>query len=339
MGWVLQFSASAPVLLTRGRRMPWGGSAGGAAGRSRTRSVDPGRIRRLARARLLRLPVLREARELRAEVRAEVRDCLSGEHLLLGDHPLRAAPTDESDDPVQQRRDAVLEADDVDEVDGQPEDPGEEPAELRLAHRRHGREPRDRRHRALVADLAGPSGPSPLQTADDLLRGVAPTLDGDLRDARQSLQGHHVADDVDLGVAGQGEVVLDLDATGPVERSARLFGELATERRGADACGPHLADGLDALTPTVTELHLDAGRVDVDDLGAEAHLDAHVGQSLDGPVAELLPERAEHSRRGVEQDDARLGGVDASEVALEGAPGQLGDLAGHRDAGRARADD
>ncbi len=120
---------------------------------------------------------------------------------------------------------------------------------------------------------------------------------------------------------------------------ARLVGELATERRGADARGPHLADRLDALAPAVAVLHLDAGRVDVDDLGAEAHLDPHLGQALDGAVAELLAERAEHRRRGVEQDDARLRRVDAPEVALEGAPGQLGDLAGHLDAGRAGADD
>ncbi len=113
----------------------------------------------------------------------------------------------------------------------------------------------------------------------------------------------------------------------------------APERRGADAGGPHLAHGLDALAPAVGVLDLDAGRVDVDDLGAEAHLDAHVGQALDGAVAELLAERAEHRRGGVEQDDARLGRVDAAEVALEGAPGELGDLAGHLDAGRARADD
>ena len=67
-----------------------------------------------------------------------------------------------------------------------------------------------------------------------------------------------------------------------------------------------LHDRLDALAPAVGVLHLDAGRVDVDDLGAEAHLDPHVGQAPDGAVAELLAERAEHRRGGVEQDDARL---------------------------------
>ena len=86
-------------------------------------------------------------------------------------------------------------------------------------------------------------------------------------------------------------------------------------------------------------LDLDAGRVDVDDLGAEPHLDAHLGEAADRAVAELLAERAEHRGSRVEQDDAGLGGVDAPEVALEGAPRQLGDLTGHLDARRAGADD
>ena len=47
-------------------------------------------------------------------------------------------------------------------------------------------------------------------------------------------------------------------------------------------------------------------------------------------------ERAEHRRSRVEQDDPGLGRVDAAEVSLEGAPCQLGDLAGHLDARRAR---
>src|SRR3954453_3267490 len=42
---------------------------------------------------------------------------LSTEHLLLGGDALGATPAQEADEPVQEGRHAVLEADDVDEVD------------------------------------------------------------------------------------------------------------------------------------------------------------------------------------------------------------------------------
>jgi hypothetical protein len=46
-----------------------------------------------------------------------------------------------------------------------------------------------------------------------------------------------------------------------------------------------------------------------------------------GAVAELLPERRQDLRSGVEQDDPRLGRVDVAEVAAQGAVRELGDLA------------
>ena len=43
----------------------------------------------------------------------------------------------------------------------------------------------------------------------DLLGGEACSLDGDLGDPGEVVERHHVADDVDLGVAGEGEVGQD----------------------------------------------------------------------------------------------------------------------------------
>ena len=56
-------------------------------------------------------------------------------------------------------------------------------------------------------------------------------------------------------------------------------------------------------------LDLDAARVDVDDHGAELDLDAELLQLVRGLGAELLAERRQHLRGGVDQDDCGPGGV------------------------------
>ena len=58
-----------------------------------------------------------------------------------------------------------------------------------------------------------------------------------------------------------------------------------------------------------------------------------------GRAAEPLTEGRQHGVDGVDEDDPRLGRVDPAEVVLQGAVGQLGDLPGHLDTGRAGADD
>ena len=86
-------------------------------------------------------------------------------------------------------------------------------------------------------------------------------------------------------------------------------------------------------------LHDEAALVDVGDHLAEPDLDAALLQRPLGRLAELGAERRQHLAGGVEQDDPRLAGVDAAEVLAQRAVGELGDLAGHLDPGRAGADD
>ena len=240
---------------------------------------------------------------------------------------------------MEQCRDAVLEAGDVDEVDREPHQPGDDAGEPQLADHRDRAEAADDRHRALVEVVERLLRRLALDPAVDLLGGVLRTLDRDLRDAREVVEADHVADDEHLGVAGEGEVGVDADAAGAVERGAGLVGQRLGQRRGLHAGGPDLGDGVDALGAAVLELHLDAALVDVGHHRAEDHLDAELLQLGLGPLAELLAERRQDLRRGVEQDHARLARVDRPEVALERAVGELGDLAGHLDPGRAGADD
>src|SRR5450759_229126 len=76
-------------------------------------------------------------------------------YLLTGDGTFGAPAADEADRPVQQRGDALFEADQVEQVDDQPEQPGDEPGETEPADAGYGGEPRDRRHAPLVDILEG----------------------------------------------------------------------------------------------------------------------------------------------------------------------------------------
>ena len=136
-----------------------------------------------------------------------------------------------------------------------------------------------------------------------------------------------------------GQVLLDVDAPGAVDLGAGLVGDHLAERGGGDSGGPDLGHGLDATDRAVLVLDLDAGAVDLGDHGAELDLDAALLEAGAGLAAEAVTEGGQHLRRSVEQDDAGVPRVDVAELVRERLVRQLGDLAGHLDTRRARADD
>src|SRR5665811_10974 len=71
-------------------------------------------------------------------------------YLLTGDGTFGTSAADEADRPVQQRSDALLEADQVEQVDDQPDQPGDEAGSSEPADASHRGKPRDRRHTPLV---------------------------------------------------------------------------------------------------------------------------------------------------------------------------------------------
>ena len=126
---------------------------------------------------------------------------------------------------MEQGGDPVLEPGQVHQVDAEPQHPGDETGEPQLPDQRDSPEAADGRQRALVEvverllrRLAG-------QPPGDLLGGVLRALDRDLRDTGEVVEVDHVADHEHLGIAGQGEVGVDADPAGPVERGAGLLGE------------------------------------------------------------------------------------------------------------------
>src|SRR5437660_1050707 len=70
---------------------------------------------------------------------------------LLGDEPGAAPTGGEAERPADEHENAVLEADQVPEVDEEPGDPGDEAAQLQALDIRDGGGATDRRQIALVA--------------------------------------------------------------------------------------------------------------------------------------------------------------------------------------------
>jgi hypothetical protein len=167
---------------------------------------------------------------------------------------------------------------------------------------------------------------------------IWPAADGDLSDPGQPVQGDHVADHEDLGMANKGQVWLDLDAPHPVQGRAALLREQLAQRAGRDAGGPHLAHRVDPAAAAGV-LDLDPGAVHSHDLGSQLHLNpdpAELGQSL---RAETVTERAQHRRRRIQQDHRRPARVDPGELVAQRAVRELGDLARHLHPGRPCAHD
>ena len=141
------------------------------------------------------------------------------------------------------------------------------------------------------------------------------------------------------GWPGSGEVGKHLDATRTVEARAGLLGDLLAQRAGLHAGRPHLGERLDAGRRTIGPGDGDAGRVDVGDLGAQAHVDAHAGEPPPGRVAEPLAEGGQHRVDRVERMIRAWVGSIRRKSLRRVRLAQLGDLPGHLDARRTGADD
>jgi len=124
-----------------------------------------------------------------------------------------------------------------------------------------------------------------------------------------------VADDLDLGMARQGEIEPDVHASAAVEFAA----EGAHERRAGDPRGPEYGRGFDARSCDPHAL-----RVDLLDARGQAHLDAHAFERAQRRARELLGEGTQQARPALEQEDARALGLEAPEVARQRHARDLG---------------
>ena len=138
---------------------------------------------------------------------------------------------------------------------------------------------------------------------------------------------------------GKGEVGFDGDAAGAVTLCSGQLGEPAGEAGRGDAGSPNDGAAGDALRAAVSALERHAGGVDPDHGAA---CEDGYAEALQRPLG-LRRERGWEARQdtigGLDEQDAGAARIDGAEVAPQRVPRQLGDLAGHLDAGGAGADD
>ena len=216
-----------------------------------------------------------------------------------------------------------------------PEQPGDQAGQVHVAELQHGRAAPDRGDVALVAVLEGRRRHRPAGARRDHVRHIGPHLLRGGRDARHraavlALDRRGVADDEHLRAAGHAEVLVDDHPA----RVVALRPDPAAGFRGHDARGPDHRRGLETAA-----LEVDAGLVAVRHPGAGHDLDAHPLQRLAGVGGEVLRERRQHARPGLDQDDAGGPRVDVAELIRHHVPRDLDDRARELDAGRARAHD
>ena len=128
--------------------------------------------------------------------------------LLHRDRPLVPSAAHERGQPLHQRGPPVLEARQERQVDERPHQPADEPADLQALEADDRAKARDRRHAAeiAVAKRLGPHSVVALHAPFDRAGGVDARLHRHLRDPREPVQRHHVADHEHLRMAGQGAV-------------------------------------------------------------------------------------------------------------------------------------
>ena len=122
----------------------------------------------------------------------------------------------------------------------------------------------------------------------------------------------------------------------------------STRTRPARSSGtPSVAPSGDAATPAAQMMVSAANDLGTDrdvpgrdagHRGSSPHVDAEARQIGARGFAQGLGERGQHRRTRLDQEDARRARVDVPEIARERLARDLGERAGHLDAGRAAAD-
>ena len=124
-----------------------------------------------------------------------------------------------------------------------------------------------------------------------------------------------------IRVAGHRKVRLNENTAGSVERRAKPLDDRRRliPRRPDDGVRPEV----------IPAIQIDGVRLDVDDACPNAYLDAQALEVFLRPGGEILRERREDTRPGLDENDLRVAGVDASEFGAHGAAGDLWHYARH----------
>ena len=125
------------------------------------------------------------------------------------------------------------------------------PVKLIPPERAHGVRSADCGHAAFVEILEWRDVGVAIEPRPNHLADVLSFLKRGLGNARQAVQGDHVADGEHFRMAWQRAVGFDHDSAGSIGLGTGRRGEHLCQRGGLHTCGPHFGPGFDALLTVV----------------------------------------------------------------------------------------
>ena len=151
---------------------------------------------------------------------------------------------------------------------------------------------------------------------------------------------HHVAERQDLGMAGERQVRLHRDAARRGRGRRRTRRPASTQRRSGDARPPTRRCAPRPARSRRRAVEGDRALVELDDRRARAGRSTpRRVERARAPTPRGRGGKAVSARSAASTSSTRRGRVDGAEVAPQRLAGDLGDLAGQLDAGRAGAHD
>ena len=235
---------------------------------------------------------------------------------------------------MEKNEESVAKADKKEEMNEGPGEPCHDPGEFDEAEVANTAMATDRGEAAFI-EIPEIGGFFPIELATDVSSGVFAGLHGRRRNTRDRisifiLDGNNVADGLDFGMSGNGEVLVDLGAALFVGFDGNFF----CQTGGFVASGPN-----DGVAGDRTALQRDDPGFDVLNRVGEPDLNAERFKLLDGFSREVLGVSGKDARAGLDEDNAGVLGVNVAEIVGERVLGELADGTGHFDAGRTAADD
>jgi hypothetical protein len=234
--------------------------------------------------------------------------------------------------PLDKDLDATLELHDVQEMDEEPDEPGEEARDMQTENVGDGPGTTDDRHIALVEIVERWNGVLSFEARLDHICGVTAALNSDLRDTRERLavliEGKgKIANDEDIEILGNGEIRKHLDAAAAIGFGVGAFGNFASELVGSDTSGPEDGargePGVRAIVSVV-----DAIGIDIVDHGAGENFDAEAGNEFLGSGGKIVRVGGEDARRAIQKEDAGFGGIDVAKIVAKSFAGNFRKCAG-----------
>ena len=147
-----------------------------------------------------------------------------------------------------------------------------------------------------------------------------------------------IADDEDFGMAGNGEVGLNFDATSAIGFGVEALGDLLGERSGGDTTSPE--NGACGERVMVIAVFVgDAGGGDVRNEDLLHDLDAEASDERFGFGGKIFGISVEDAVAAFHEEDAGFFGTDVAEIVAQGFAGDFGEGTGEFETGGAGTND